>query len=81
MRAAARHGCLEYAADFEVTTWIVAGTADAMSTVGHLKQLRDALGARLELIPGAGHLAHHEDVHQVSQLLAIAVDALAVNVS
>lgn len=81
MRAAARHGCLEFASEFTMATWIIAGTADAMSTVEDLQQLRDVLGARLELIPGAGHLAHHEDVIQVSQLLVAAVDALCANFS
>lgn len=79
MQAAARHGCLEFSGALKMPTWIIAGTADGMSTLKDLYELRNALGAHLELIPGAGHLAHHEDVHQVSGLLEQAVDVLATS--
>ncbi len=77
MLAAAYHGCLESAPKSTKPMWIIAGTADAMSSVEDLHQLRDALGARLELIPGAGHLAHHEDATETRELLVRAVAALS----
>jgi pimeloyl-ACP methyl ester carboxylesterase len=76
LRAATHHACLESATTTGLITWIIAGTADAMSSVADLEQLRAALGARLELLSGAGHLAHHEDVSSVSRLLVAAIDEI-----
>jgi pimeloyl-ACP methyl ester carboxylesterase len=77
MLAAARYGCLESATKVDTPSWIIAGTADAMSTVEDLHRLQGALNARLELIPGGGHLAHHEDADEVREALERAVAALA----
>lgn len=81
LQAAARHGCAEFSADIKVSTWIIAGTADNMSPVEDLHWLRDALNARLDLIPGAGHLAHHEDVDAITEGVERAIEVLSLKVS
>lgn len=72
------HGCLEYAADVSVPTWIVAGDRDQLSPPAELARLCAALAAgRMTLLHGAGHLAHQEDAEAMSRLVDDCVTDLA----
>jgi pimeloyl-ACP methyl ester carboxylesterase len=74
---AASHGCLESAARLRVPAVIIAGDRDQLSTVDELRRLSAALPhGRLILVPGAGHLAHHEDAETLSRLVAEGVSEL-----
>lgn len=71
LRVAARHGCLEFAGEVRVPTWIVAGDRDQLSPRSDLTRLCEALpNAQMRLLPNAGHLAHQEDAEAMSFLVA-----------
>ena len=73
------HGCLEFAGDVLVPTWIVAGDRDQLSSSSELARLREALATgRMTLLNGAGHLAHQEEAEAMSGLLADCVTDLAL---
>ncbi|WP_197040316.1 alpha/beta fold hydrolase [Mycobacterium sp. URHB0044] len=77
---AARHGCLESAANLLAPTIIIAGDRDQFSTVDELRKLCAALShGHLVLVPGAGHLAHHEDTETLSRFVAEQVSELTMS--
>ncbi|WP_245839440.1 alpha/beta fold hydrolase [Mycobacterium aquaticum] len=77
LRMAGGHGCIDFAAHVRCPVEILAGNSDPMSSVAELELLRSQIAeARLTVVTGAGHLAHHENAKQFSKLTADCVSAL-----
>jgi pimeloyl-ACP methyl ester carboxylesterase len=71
LAVARSHGCFEFCRDVDADTAIIAGSRDQLSAVDDLQRLACAFrNAELELIVGAGHLAHHEDTEATGVLVA-----------
>jgi pimeloyl-ACP methyl ester carboxylesterase len=68
----------DYAADLAhspIPAIVIAGDRDP-ATGSYGSEVPDLQHVRRFTIPGAGHLAHHEDADQVRRLLATAIEAL-----
>lgn len=75
---ASSHDCLESAPLISTPSAIVAGGADQLTSAAELADLvRTLAPVSVEVIPGAGHLMHHEDLEAVSRAVSAAVDLLA----
>lgn len=78
LRMAGEHGCIDFAAQVRCCVEVLAGDSDQMSPLAELEMLRAQMtNARLRLVPGAGHLAHHENSYELSRLTADCVRTLS----
>jgi pimeloyl-ACP methyl ester carboxylesterase len=67
-RACAEHDALERLAALRVPTLVVAGSDDRFTPRAHTRQLAGAIaGARLQWIPGTGHLPYLEEPERFAQ--------------
>lgn len=75
-RAVTLYGCTDFPAPpFPVA--LLAGSRDLFTSPAEFRELAAHLGAsRAQLIPGAGHLLHHEDTAELAALLAAALTDL-----
>ncbi|MGL5406868.1 MAG: alpha/beta fold hydrolase [Propionibacteriaceae bacterium] len=78
-KASTSHGCREFAAKIsQVPMQVIVGGADQFSSVAATRSLaREAGGAALRVVDGAGHLMHYEDVAEVKELITSALQELA----
>ena len=74
-RIATENGCLQFSSGIGVPTHVIAGDRDGFASAQELNFLTSTFTqGRLILIPGAGHLAHHEDTEAVSAALLAAIN-------
>lgn len=82
LKVASEFACSEFAADVRCIVAIIAGDRDQMTSLVELQDLADRFyRSTLLLLPGAGHLAHHEDREAFSHLVLGGIDCVAGQLS